>query len=80
LVIGDWGMNIEHRTSNIEHRRGVSRFKYSVSRRRKTEDLETEELRKEGAFFFEPESTICDPRAAIYDLASSDDEELLGNF
>ena len=79
-MIGGRTSNIEHPTLNIEEEFQGSSIQFQEDGRRKTEDLETEEVRKEGAFFFEPESTICDPRAAIYDLASSDDEELLGNF
>ena len=54
----------EHRTS-----KGSVSFKVQVfSFKSEKEDLETEEVRKEAAFFFEPQSTICNLRSAIYDL------------
>jgi hypothetical protein len=58
----------EHRTS-----KGSLSFKVQVfSFKSEKEDLETEEVRKEAAFFFEPQSTIYEP--------ASNEEELSGNF
>jgi hypothetical protein len=51
----------EHRTS-----KGSVSFKVQVfSFKSEKEDLETEEVRKEAAFFFEPQSTIYDLRSTI---------------